>query len=328
MSDKKINAEDFSFASFDQNIPSSTTSFSRIKQNKGALIALIVLVIMICLAFAAPIISPRDPNQQNPDNSNLPPRIAGVNIPGFRGKMKNANGKVVDAYKENKIPKNRTYILGTDYLGRDLFARILYGTRLSLIIAFLAALVDLAIGLPYGIISGWLGGTVDIVLQRLIEIISAVPKMIIAILLMLVLKPGLSSIILSIVFTGWIPMARLIRGQTLHLRQQEYLQAALTMGISPLRLTFKHLIPNLSSTIIIQTMFSIPSAIFFEAFLSFIGIGIPAPNASLGTLLSDGQKAFRFLPYQMWEPALVLCVLMLAFNFAADGLRDIFDPKV
>lgn len=238
------------------------------------------------------------------------------------------NGKVVDAYKENKIPKNRTYILGTDYLGRDLFARILYGTRLSLIIAFLAALVDLAIGLPYGIISGWLGGTVDIVLQRLIEIISAVPKMIIAILLMLVLKPGLSSIILSIVFTGWIPMARLIRGQTLHLRQQEYLQAALTMGISPLRLTFKHLIPNLSSTIIIQTMFSIPSAIFFEAFLSFIGIGIPAPNASLGTLLSDGQKAFRFLPYQMWEPALVLCVLMLAFNFAADGLRDIFDPKV
>ena len=122
-------------------------------------------------------------------------------------------------------------------------------------------------------------------------------------------------------------MARLIRAQTFQLKEQEFVLAARTLGESSTKIAWKHLIPNLSSTIIIQTMFTIPSAIFFEAFLSFIGIGIPAPNASLGTLLSDGQKAFRFLPYQMWYPAAVLCVIMIAVNLLADGLRDAFDPK-
>lgn len=337
MTDIKITADSFKKINGDQSenqekisAPSLTffqDAIRRLRKDKVAVVSFFVLVIIMIIAFAAPILSPRDPNAQNPDYANLPPRIANTDIPGFRGRIKNSAGIVTNPYETNNVPKNRTYVLGTDYLGRDLFSRILYGTRLSLIIAFIATLVDLIIGLPYGIVSGWKGGTVDIILQRIIEIISSVPNLIVAILLLLILKPGLTSIILAIAFSSWVTMARLIRAQTLQLKEQEYILASITIGESPLRIARKHLIPNLSSTIIIQTMFSIPSAIFFEAFLSFIGIGIPAPNASLGTLLSDGQKAFRFLPYQMWYPALVLCILMIAFNLFADGLRDAFDPK-
>lgn len=337
MADIKITADSFKKITSDQSenqekisAPSLTffqDAVRRLRKDKVAVVSFFVLVIIMIIAFAAPILSPHDPNSQNPDYANLPPRIANTNIPGFRGRIKNSAGIVTNPYEINNVPKNRTYVLGTDYLGRDLFSRILYGTRLSLIIAFIATLVDLIIGLPYGIISGWKGSTVDLVLQRIIEIISSVPNLIVAILLLLVLKPGLTSIILAIAFSSWVTMARLIRAQTLQLKEQEYILASITIGESPWRIARKHLIPNLSSTIIIQTMFSIPSAIFFEAFLSFIGIGIPAPNASLGTLLSDGQKAFRFLPYQMWYPALVLCILMIAFNLFADGLRDAFDPK-
>ena len=244
----------------------------------------------------------------------------------FKGEM-DVSGVKVDKYQQAGVPKGKTFILGTDYLGRDLLSRILYGTRLSLLIGILATLVDLLIGIPYGIVSGWRGGRLDMFMQRVIEIISSIPNLIVVVLMMLVLRPGLLSIVIAIGFTGWITMARLIRAQTFQLKEQEFVLAARTLGESSTKIAWKHLIPNLSSTIIIQTMFTIPSAIFFEAFLSFIGIGIPAPNASLGTLLSDGQKAFRFLPYQMWYPAAVLCVIMIAVNLLADGLRDAFDPK-
>ncbi|MDF7638509.1 ABC transporter permease [Lactobacillus sp. ESL0791] len=337
MEEIKITADSFKRLSGDQSAnqekisaPSLTffqDAVRRLRKNKVAVVSFFILVIIAVLAFCSPIIAPHDPNAQNPDYANLPPRIANTNIPGFRGEIKNAAGVVTYPYDTNNVPKNRTYVLGTDYLGRDLFSRVLYGTRLSLIIAFVAALVDLLIGLPYGIISGWMGGKVDTIMQRIIEIISSVPNLIVVILLLLILKPGLSSIIIAIAFSSWVTMARLIRAQTMQLKEQEYILASLTLGESSFKIALKHLIPNLSSTIIIQTMFSIPNAIFFEAFLSFIGIGIPAPNASLGTLLSDGQKAFRFLPYQMWYPALMLCILMIAFNLFADGLRDAFDPK-
>ena len=203
----------------------------------------------------------------------------------------------------------------------------MYGTKISLIVALVAALVDLGVGVAYGILSGWRGGHVDTVMQRIIEIISSVPNLVVIVLMLLVFKPGLTSIILAIAVTGWTTMARLVRAQTLKLKDQEYILAARTLGESPMKIAVKHLLPNLSSVIIIQTMFTIPSAIFFEAFLSFIGIGISAPQASLGSLLNDGQKNFQFLPYQMWYPAIVLCIIMVAFNLLGDGLRDAFDPK-
>ncbi|WP_125771910.1 ABC transporter permease [Companilactobacillus furfuricola] len=298
----------------------------RLFSNKVATVCLILLGIMVLISVFAPVVAPHNPNTQRVEYSNLPPKIGNLDIPGFNG-MQNMDGKSVDAYKEVGAPKGTYYILGTDYLGRDLLSRIIYGTRLSLIVAVLATLVDLIIGLPYGIVSGWKGGKVDTFLQRIIEIVSSVPNLVVVILMMIILKPGLVSIVIAIALTDWVTMARLIRAQTFQLKEQEYILAARTLGESSTKIATKHLIPNLSSTIIIQTMFTIPNAIFFEAFLSFIGIGIPAPNASLGTLLSDGQKAFRFLPYQMWAPALILSIIMIATNLLGDGLRDAFDPQ-
>ena len=147
------------------------------------------------------------------------------------------------------------------------------------------------------------------------------------VLLIVVLKPGMSAIIIAIAITSWVNMARLVRAQTLELKNQEFVLAARTLGESSFKIAFKHLLPNLASVIIINLMFTIPTAIFFEAFLSYIGIGVSAPQASLGTLISDGQKNFQFLPYQMWYPAIVLSIIMIAFNILGDGLRDAFDPK-
>ncbi|CAM2863678.1 ABC transporter permease [Fructilactobacillus fructivorans] len=298
----------------------------RLIRNKVAMTSLILLVIIALVAIFAPILSPHDPNAQNVLYANLPPKWGSLNIPGLNG-IHEAGGHMVNAYQAEHVPKGTYYIMGTDYLGRDLFSRILYGTRLSLFIAVVATAVDLLVGVPYGLISGWVGGAVDTFMQRIVEILSSIPNLIVVVLLLLILKPGITSIIIAIAFTGWITMSRLVRAQTFKLKESEYVLAARTLGESPFKIAMKHLIPNLSSTIIIQTMFTIPSAIFFEAFLSFIGIGIPAPNASLGTLLNDGQKAFHFLPYQMWVPAIVLSVIMITTNLLGDGLRDAFDPK-
>ncbi|SPC37920.1 ABC transporter permease [Latilactobacillus fuchuensis] len=336
MSDTKITAGSFKPLKVDnheeqEKISAPSLTFTqdairRLKQNKVAVISLFVLLAIILATFLAPVIAPQSPNTQNVAYANLPPKIGNGHLPGFKGTA-TVSGVTVDKYQQAGVPKGKSFILGTDYLGRDLLSRILYGTRLSLLIGILATLVDLLIGIPYGIISGWKGGRTDTFMQRIIEIISSIPNLIVVVLMMLILRPGLLSIVLAIGFTGWITMARLIRAQTFQLKEQEFVLAARTLGETPTRIAWKHLIPNLSSTIIIQTMFTIPSAIFFEAFLSFIGIGIPAPSASLGTLLSDGQKAFRFLPYQMWYPAAVLCLIMVAVNLLADGLRDAFDPK-
>ncbi|MFD1464914.1 ABC transporter permease [Lapidilactobacillus mulanensis] len=297
----------------------------RLKKNKAAIISLWLLVIIIMISIISIWWTPSDPNAQHVAYANLPPKIAN-GIPGFTGKA-SVGGEIVDKYAQANVPKGTYYVLGTDYLGRDLFSRLMKGVALSLLIGMLATLFDLVIGIPYGIISGWKGGRTDTIMQRIIEIISSIPNLVVVILMLLLFTPGLGSIVVAMGITGWITMARLVRAETLTLKSQEYVLAARTLGESSFKIAIKHLIPNLSSTIIIQTMFSIPTAIFFEAFLSFIGIGIPAPNASLGTLLSDGQKTFRFLPYQMWYPAAAISIIMIAFNLLADGLRDAFDPK-
>lgn len=335
MADYKINADSFKKAHIEKeaaehidtpNLTFTQDALRRLRKNKVAMVSLWILLIIIFLSVISIWISPHNPNTQNLKWNNLPPKLGNLNIPGFRGYGLYMGAKT-DVYKASGVPSNVWYALGTDSLGRDIFSRILVGTRVSLFVAFMATLFDLTVGVVYGIVSGWCGGMVDNVLQRIIEIISSIPNLVVVILMLLVFKPGLTSIIIAIGFTGWVTMARLIRAQTLQLRDQEFVLAARTLGESPVKIAIKHLIPNLSSTIIIQTMFTIPTAIFFEAFLSYIGIGIPAPTASLGTLLSDGQKNFRFLPYQMIYPAIVISVLMLAFNLLADGLRDAFDPR-
>ena len=319
MQDKeKISAPSLSFMA---------DSWRRLKKNKVAMVSLIILIIISMSSLLAPVIAPHDPNAQTVQYANMPPKIPGIDINGLNGTVKQ-NGVVIDKYEASNVPEDVYYYLGTDSLGRDLLSRILYGTRVSLFIAFMAALFNLTLGVVYGLTSGWLGGKVDNIMQRILEILSGVPNLVVVILMLLVLKPGISSIIIALALTEWLSMARVVRAQTLKLKNQEYILAARTLGQSPMKIAFRHILPNLAGVIIIQVMFSIPSAIFIEAFLSFIGIGIPAPNASLGTLINDGYKTFRFLPHLMWYPAGIMSVIMICFNLLADGLRDAFDPKM
>lgn len=304
-------------------------SWRRLKKNKGAMVALFVAILIILLAIIAPVLAPQSPFAQNPAHANLPPKIPGLeSIPLFNGMQQNRGGAIVDAYANANVPEDIYYYLGTDSLGRDLLSRILYGTRISLIVAVAAVFINLLLGITYGLISGWKGGRVDTIMQRFLEVISGVPNLVVVVLMLLVLEPGLLSIIITIALTSWISMSRVVRTQTIRLKQQEYVLAARVLGQSSAKILLRHILPNMLGLIIVQTMFAIPSAIFFEAFLSFIGIGIPAPNASLGTLLNDGYKTFRFLPHLMWYPALMISIIMLSFNLLADGLRDAFDPKM
>ncbi|AVK62280.1 ABC transporter permease [Lactobacillus sp. CBA3605] len=299
----------------------------RLKSNKTAFTSFIVLILLFLMAFAGQTVYHHNPNDQSPKYANLPPKIPGVSIHGLNGHI-TQSGEDVDAYKQAGASSNVHYLLGTDYLGRDLLARIMYGTRVSLEIALIATLIDLTIGVGFGIFSGWRGGRVDLFMQRIIEILSSIPALVVMVLMATAFqKTGMASIIAALALINWTTMARLTRAQTLQLKNQDFILAARTLGESSTKIAWKHLLPNLSSIIIIQTMFTIPNAIFFEAFLSYIGIGISSPQASLGTLISDGQKNFQFLPYQMWYPAIVLIVLMLAFNLLGDGMRDAFDPK-
>lgn len=316
---EKISGPSFSFG---QNV------WLRFKQRKAAVISAVVIILMVLVAFGStPFINKSTLVRSHPEYANLPAKVPGLDaINGLNGKIKQ-NGQWVDAYAQNNIPKDKYFIAGTDYLGRSLAQRIIYGTKVSLIVALVAAFFDLTLGVFYGIVSGWKGGGVDNVLQRIIEIISSVPNLIIVVLMLVVLHPGITSIILAIAISSWTTMARQVRAETLSLKNEEYVLAARSLGESGWKIAWKHLVPNLSSIIIIQTMYTIPSAIFFEAFLSFIGIGITAPETSLGVLLNEGQKNFQFLPYQMWYPAIVLCILMIAFNLLGDGLRDAFDPR-
>ncbi|MGO3733146.1 MAG: oligopeptide ABC transporter permease [Vagococcus sp.] len=302
-------------------------SWRRLKKNKGAVVSLVLLIIITLLAIGSTWVSPHDPTKQNPKYINLPPKIPGVSIDGFNGTAV-VGGQRIDKYEQAKVPEDVHYYLGTDGLGRDELSRLLMGTRMSLIIAFIAAFLDLTFGVIYGMISGMKGGRVDNVMQRILEILSGIPNLVVMILMLTIFKPGMLSIILAMIITGWITMARIVRAQTLKIKDQEYVLAATTLGESQSKIALKHVLPNISGVIIVQMMFSIPSAIFFEAFLSFIGLGLTPPTASLGTLLNEGYKTFRFLPHLMWAPAITLSVIMICFNLLADGLRDAFDPKM
>ncbi|WP_138416438.1 oligopeptide ABC transporter permease [Aquibacillus sediminis] len=244
------------------------------------------------------------------------------------GSKNSAEVKATYNIYDAKDMSDQYFWFGTDGLGRDQWTRMWLGARVSLYIAFLAAAIDLIIGVAYGGISAYYGGRVDNVMQRIMEVLVGIPNLVVVLLLMLVLEPGIISITIALSITGWIGMARIVRGEVLKLKNQEFVLASRTLGAPDRKIILRHLIPNVTGLIIINTMFTIPSAIFFEAFLSFIGLGLTPPDASLGTLIDSGFDTLRMYPYLLVFPAAVLSIIMVAFNLLADGLRDAFDPKM
>lgn len=298
-------------------------TLKRLSKNRGAIIGFITIVIITLLAIFGPMINPYDYDTQDLTRSNLPPLVPGLEGIGFDGT--NSHGKNI--YEERSISNEPAWI-GTDEFGRDLWTRVWKGTQVSLTIAVIAALLDLLIGVIYGSISAFYGGRVDDYMQRVIEVLVGIPNLILIILFILILKPGIVTIILAMVITGWVNMARIVRGQILQLKNQEFILASRVLGASNKQLIWKHLIPNTMGPIIITLMFTIPTAIFFEAFLSFIGIGLQPPLASLGTLIEDGYQDMRFFAYKLIFPAVFISAIMISFNVLGDGLRDALDPKM
>jgi oligopeptide transport system permease protein len=295
-------------------------------------VGLVFIALIVIMAAVGPGMNEHTYDSQIISHQNLAPRIPGVESLGiFDGTetMGTSTGTVVvNKYKTNPTLEKTYYWFGTDVLGRDIFTRTWTGTQISLYIAFIAVAVDMLFGMSYGLISGYFGGTVDMLMQRFVEVLNGIPTLVLVTLLIIVLKPGLGTITLALAITGWIGMSRIARAQVLKLKEQEFILASKTLGARDFFIIFKDILPNIFGQLIIMSMFSIPNAIFTEAFLAFVGLGVPQPMASLGSLISDAFKSFTTHPYMIIFPVVVLAVIMLSFNLLADGLRDAFDPKM
>ncbi len=233
----------------------------------------------------------------------------------------------IDEAQMDKGP-SALHWFGTDTLGRDMWARVWVGARVSLSIGFLAASLNALIGVCIGGISGYFGGRLDMVIMRVIDVLSGIPNLIIAILVMVVLGAGIAPLVVAMIIVGWVSSARLVRGQMLQLKNQEYVLAARKLGASDARIIFRHLIPNTIGLILTNVTMAVPSAIFNEAFLSFIGLGVQPPNASWGLLARYGAQSFRVAPWQLFIPSFFISTTMLSLYLLGDGLRDALDPKL
>lgn len=305
--------------------------YKRFISNKGALVALVLIVIISLLAAFGPSMTDYTYSAQELSQKNFAPRIPVLEDFGiFNGdeKLSTSTGyRIVNGYEEKGLD-DVYYWFGSDTLGRDIWTRVWQGARVSLGIALVSAVINMTVGMSYGLISGYFGGWVDSIMQRFAEINNGIPRLVICTLLLMVLKPGFSTIVLTLVITEWISMSRIARAEMLKLKEQEFVLASRTLGAGSFHIIFKEVLPNIIGQIITQLMFSIPTAIFTEAFLSFVGLGIPVPQCSLGSLINDAFNSFTTHPYQIVPPIIVLAVLMLSFNMLADGLREAFDPKM
>lgn len=344
----QIDLRKFSAAQFEkatdeekrqQDVMSESTTFFRdgmrkLFRNPLAVMSIILLLIVIVTIIVAPMIVPYKYDE-----------ILSVN--GRRDKgAKNLAPFTYSEMEQKYIEEGGErfpHIFGTDEQCRDYFIRVIYGTRISLVIGVFASMIVLIIGLVYGSISGYVGGKVDLFMMRVVDIIYSLPDMLIIILLSVVLNErlkfpagsllarlGTNMISLFIVFglLYWVGLARLIRGQILSIKENEYILAAKTVGAKPGRIIRKHIIPNCLSVIIISTALQVPNAIFTESFLSFVGIGVKAPMPSLGSLANAARDGLQSYPYKLVFPAIMICLIVLSLNLLGDGLRDAFDPKL
>ncbi|HEY0221830.1 ABC transporter permease [Lactovum miscens] len=308
-------------------------AWRRLRLNKVAVVSMIFLILVLLFSIGSSFVVTQNKANNFDSNKttvygNLPPKLGNIGIPGWNGVFQQPGASsAIDMYKDQGVPKKTTYIAGTDQFGRSMALRVIYGLRVSLIVAFAAAFLDLVIGVAYGLISGWFGGRVDMVMQRIIEIISCIPDLVIVTMLALLLGQGILPIILAMALFSWTGMARQVRSQVLTFKSRDFVLAAQTLGESTFKIMIKHLVPNISGIIIVNVMMSIPSKIMYEAILSAIGLGIKAPTASLGTLINDALPNLQFYPWQLAIPAVVLSLLSLAFILFGDGLRDAFDPR-
>lgn len=300
----------------------------RFKKNKAAVISTIVLVVLLVLAVSAPFVGAYH---------NTVTTFDGQLDPNMIGQYQAVENKFITPLSSHKfsveadgetVEKTKVFIMGTDDKGRDLYVRTMVGALVSIGFGLIAALIDLFLGVTLGALSGYHGGRLDLILQRVVEILGSVPNLIWVMLIIVFIGAGIVPLILSMVISGWIPMYRMVRAQVMKLKEQEYVLSARTLGQSDMGIIFKHILPNCMGVIIIWLMFSIPSAIFFESFMSFLGLGITAPIPSLGTLASNGKDFLRTQPYILFGPSIILSAIMLSFNLIADGLRDAFDPKM
>ena len=267
----------------------------RLRKNKLAMLGLGFLIVMMLLCLLAPMLTPYGYEEQD--------LRLGATLPSM------------------------THWLGTDTFGRDMLTRILYGGRVSLMVGFIATAVALLIGVTYGSIAGYAGGKIDGFMMRLVDIIYALPFMIFIVLLMVVFGRNLLLLFLAIGAVEWLGMARIVRGQIQNLRQQEFVEAAISLGLSPFAIIGKHLIPNALGPIIVYTTLTIPNVMLLEAFLSFLGLGIQPPQSSWGLLISYGVESMEEYPWLLIFPGLALTMTLFALNFLGDGLRDALDPK-
>ncbi len=317
----------------------STTFFRdgmrKLFKNPLAVGSMVVLLVIILTIIFAPMICPYSYSSM-------------VTVDGKRDKSaKNLAPFTYSKMEQQAIDRGEyifPHIFGTDELCRDYFIRVVYGARVSLLVGLFASLIVLFIGLLYGSISGYVGGRVDLIMMRIVDIIYSLPDTLMVILLSVVLdqvlgkslegtalaKIGTNMLSLFLVFGAlyWVGMARLVRGQILSIKQNEYVLAAKAMGAKPGRIIRKHILPNCMSVIIISTALQIPSAIFTESFLSFIGLGVQAPMPSLGSLANSARQALQIYPFKLIFPAVGICLIVLSFNLLGDGLRDAFDPKL
>lgn len=254
--------------------------------------------------------------------------IAVITVMAVVGPYLSGHGYAQQNLSLTNVRPNASYWFGTDNLGRDLFTRVWDGGRISLLIGLLTSVICLAIGVFYGGISGFAGGRVDNVMMRLLEVLYSIPFMLYVLLFMVTLGPGLKTILIALGITYWMDMARVVRGQVLSLKEQEYVLAARGLGAGTWRILTRHLIPNTMGPIIVTATLLVPQAIFTEAFLSFLGLGVSAPMASWGVLASNGIDSLSVYPWQLFFPALFISLTMLAFNFLGDGLRDALDPRL